>query len=151
MSWRKKWPSLKKIKQKLKTWECRIGKQQKSCYDVIKATFKKKKTIKETVISNFCKDWFVQVSTKSVQNVWNHRPVQTHASTQIQTHRQGSPWDNIFSFETTEYRNILSILLRQQSMKNRNAYLSQTEYNGKYKNDPNQTIHWGPVEKAKLE
>ena len=29
MSWRKKWPSLKKIKQKLKTWECRIGKQQK--------------------------------------------------------------------------------------------------------------------------
>ena len=29
MSWRKNWPSLKKIKQKLKTWECRIGKQQK--------------------------------------------------------------------------------------------------------------------------
>ena len=29
MSWRNNWPSLKKIKQKLKTWECRIGKQQK--------------------------------------------------------------------------------------------------------------------------
>ena len=36
---RKKWPNLKKIKQKLKTWACRIGKQQKSRYDVIKAKF----------------------------------------------------------------------------------------------------------------
>ena len=41
MSWRKKWPSLKKIKQTLKTWECRIGKQQKSRYDVTKAKFSK--------------------------------------------------------------------------------------------------------------
>ena len=39
MSWIKNRPSLKKIKQKLKTWECRSGKQQKSCYDVIKAKF----------------------------------------------------------------------------------------------------------------
>ena len=74
---------------------------KKSRYDVIESKFSK---FEKSVISNFllrsCGPSFIKIG----QELWKWEAV-TDRQTDILTHRQGSPWVNIFSPEMTEYKN----------------------------------------------
>ena len=101
MSWRKKLINLKKIAQKLKTWECRIEKHIKK--PLWRHQIKILK-IWEKCHLKFCLTSWGPSFIKIGQELWKWEAVtdrHTHTHTDAQT---GSPWVNIFSPEMTEYK-----------------------------------------------